>query len=1026
MLQSEALTLLKSSQDLAWHAATLEGLATSSMIEAWSAGNGLQNSTGSREPWIGIIDKLSQAAYLYSKASTSDPEPNYSLLTFLYTCCILRHASLLFSVWSAKGWGPLAFTTMLQSGSKPYFPPTISGRDDGGWNHLERLSSVSGISRSSIANVLAQAHGPWLVHLGTRERIAILEAMSSLYGCLGYRRKEAYLLREVLGCIMDLMVCGREEDGLSRMSNPATGGLGIYGLSFSVSDMGWNGVGVRVRESVEGNESILHLLKYICKVFGIDLEAVNLVGRPPGTKSSDFEEFEKATLTNVGEQYGWPELQVGVIREAVAVAEALPDFFAVSQIAYSALKTFFTVLSPGDQYHLYATASRSLATARRRGGSYSIEYWSGRPVLAIALAPISFALIPVEKPIFLLQSRLMEPEPILTAEKDPFLYNPRKIAPDHRKALVVKNEEIQFIVTLQNPYIFEFVLEEISLSTSGAEFRSIPIHVEIPANSIHEIVLSGRAVETGILTIRGCVVQASGGAVREFILPLTTEEDEERLSRKRSSLVCELDRLKHLGLEPFFRQQIVEEPECNVSSKASFRLWECRVIPEQPLLRIRRTSITRNALMLYKGEKSVIRMTLENISTLTVDFLRLAFEDSTMASAQQALAEGGLSVFDAYETEYDLIHKPVFSWSEDEESDILPGQTLTVSVTCAGKVGCTNGTIYLSYSSVRRNSTQSSPDSFFVRQLSYPVMITVYDMLECYAPVILPFPLRTSGIPNHSNGVSPDERPQINDDGNWCLFSIEVRNNYGSSFDVTFERCQEDTMPETVTAVVPPGSTSRVVLPIRRFLLTEKHITQPIPTLLGEQFVVRQCKCSQPETMAERELFWYQEHLLRNIRGYWQETGGTRSGELSLRHQRLSLHMLGRLQLKKAQACMALVPHHSSPGSSIAAVDGKFYAQANEFICLKMEVTNRSRFPLILVMDLEIEPLDYVAHEGMLIDIALGELQSGQVREVETSICFLAHGRFNFSVVVKVVEPWGSVIDAGTGYLCAIVNEGVE
>ena len=38
---TEALILFKSSQDFAWHAATLEGLASASIIEAYSAGDGL-------------------------------------------------------------------------------------------------------------------------------------------------------------------------------------------------------------------------------------------------------------------------------------------------------------------------------------------------------------------------------------------------------------------------------------------------------------------------------------------------------------------------------------------------------------------------------------------------------------------------------------------------------------------------------------------------------------------------------------------------------------------------------------------------------------------------------------------------------------------------------------------------------------------------------------------------------------------------------------------------------------------------
>lgn len=79
---------------------------------------------------------------------------------------------------------------------------------------------------------------------------------------------------------------------------------------------------------------------------------------------------------------------------------------------------------------------------------------------------------------------------------------------------------------------------------------------------------------------------------------------------------------------------------------------------------------------------------MENVSTLPVDFLRLAFDDSTIAPAQQALTDGDLSVFDTYETEYDLINRPVFSWNKQDFSKVVaPGEKVTVAVNCLGKVG---------------------------------------------------------------------------------------------------------------------------------------------------------------------------------------------------------------------------------------------------------------------------------------------------------------------------------------------------
>lgn len=323
-------------------------------MEAWLTGHGLVGTTaqiivictlthrfqadsfgGGREPWSDCSEKLAQATHLYYKAipPSTDLEQNHFYLAYLYTSAALRQASLFFSVWSAKGWGPLAFTTMLQPGASPYLPPTLSHIEHNTWLNLERLTSVTGISRSMIASVLAQAHGPWLLHLGPRERLAVLETMAGIYACLGYKRKEAYILREVLGCIMDLLVCGREENRGAPRPSPGAG-LGIRGIN--LGDRSAGAVGVRHNDSVEGNESVLRLLKYVCKVLGIDLEAVKLVNpqtEGPANAGEEGEERKDAVAALQADDdysepaqdiYGWPELQVGVVREAIAVAESLP------------------------------------------------------------------------------------------------------------------------------------------------------------------------------------------------------------------------------------------------------------------------------------------------------------------------------------------------------------------------------------------------------------------------------------------------------------------------------------------------------------------------------------------------------------------------------------------------------------------------------------------------------------------------------------------------------------------------------
>ena len=202
------------------------------------------------------------------------------------------------------------------------------------------------------------------------------------------------------------------------------------------------------------------------------------------------------------------------------------------------------------------------------------------------------------------------------------------------------------------------------------------------------------------------------------------------------------------------------------------------------------------------------------MSSLPVDFVRLTFEDSTIAPAQQALAEGDLSVYDTYETEYDLIHRPVFTWDSSAGSQSAgPGEKLIVTVNCFGKVGwsvwcsvilasilteftSTDGIIHVSYSYCHRPrpTLDKPPDTFHTRQLSYPVLVTVYHMLECFNLDILPYSpdIAFLSVDAHRGGTAFREPLQVQDPDDWCIFSVEVRNTYGIPFEVTLERLEPD------------------------------------------------------------------------------------------------------------------------------------------------------------------------------------------------------------------------------------------
>lgn len=239
---------------------------------------------------------------------------------------------------------------MLLHGSTATLPPTLTQESDStlsgskrvSYNSAERLSSITGITRSMISGVVSQVHGPWLLHLGSRERIFILENVAAIYSILGYLRKEAYILREVLGCIMDLVVCGREEGGGTMI---AGAGLGIQGVDLGDST-NRGSVGIRTAENTVGNESVLRVVKHVCRVHGIDLEAVRLVVdetvESEEVASADLEDTETAEGA-----YGWPELQIGIVREAIAVAEALPGWYTPTNVRVRSSKVCRASRLPG-------------------------------------------------------------------------------------------------------------------------------------------------------------------------------------------------------------------------------------------------------------------------------------------------------------------------------------------------------------------------------------------------------------------------------------------------------------------------------------------------------------------------------------------------------------------------------------------------------------------------------------------------------------------------------------------------------
>jgi trafficking protein particle complex subunit 9 len=141
-------------------------------------------------------------------------------------------------------------------------------------------------------------------------------------------------------------------------------------------------------------------------------------------------------------------------------------------------------------------------------------------------------------------------------------------------------------------------------STSGVSIEVQPLTVTIAANSFHVARVMATALETGMLVIRGCIVQTQGGAPREFLLPLTSEADDAAKEKQRIAWLGQSEKIKESGLNarPWLRSKRISIVKSKMPKQKETSFVQCKVVVQQPLMRIRRTSLTHGAIMLYDGE----------------------------------------------------------------------------------------------------------------------------------------------------------------------------------------------------------------------------------------------------------------------------------------------------------------------------------------------------------------------------------------------------------------------------------------
>lgn len=187
--------------------------------------------------------------------------------------------------------------------------------------------------------------------------------------------------------------------------------------------------------------------------------------------------------------------------------------------------------------------------------------------------------------------------------------------------------------------------------------------------------------------------------------------------------------------------------------------------------------------------------------------------------------------------------------------------------------------------------------------------------------------------------------------------------------------------------------------------------------------------------------------LYEQLSHHTHETGGNRLGSLSLRNQRFTAHMLDVLRTDRVTVKLTLPEN----GKNSSRSQGIATAPVNEFVYLRASVKNQSSKlcstktffsflfflagtclivstdeELIVALNITIAPGEYVLFDGMMSNVPVGRVKSGETRHMDFGFCFVTEGLFDVRATVAIVTQRGSTTSrTGEGGLRVLVGKGV-
>lgn len=296
----------------------------------------------------------------------------------------------------------------------------------------------SGIPRYDIADWVTKIWEVQINELSLLDQIYISTSMSLIYSSIGYHRKSAWLMHESVEHMLPLLIQYRRA-GLSKDFNKII--------------------------PTNHDSGVLDILKRICEIYGVGERNVHDGGALEAMRQEDQDIFLKPTNKGVKKniqqgaksRFGWPELQIDILKQCISVSDALIDNGSRLYYTTVLLKNLYQYIPKAEQIRLATTiqgivANNSISKKLATPLTEKINYWGVNIVSRVeAKKPIS------RKAVY---SHPIKNEAVANAKKkkesledaDPFIYNP------FAKKADTTVSHIFYILYLYLPFLLKLIV----------------------------------------------------------------------------------------------------------------------------------------------------------------------------------------------------------------------------------------------------------------------------------------------------------------------------------------------------------------------------------------------------------------------------------------------------------------------------------------------------------------------------------------------------------------------------------------